>query len=104
MTKYRYITSVISIMAMLAVCLSACSVKTAGKDAQAQKTQAVEEVQASLGETQVPEEPQVPEDEQAETAQEEAEAWLEEHGIEKEIPTTRNIVLEAEGGTLHAVG
>lgn len=74
MTNYRYITSVISIMAMLAVCLSACSVKTAGKDAQAQETQAVEEVQASLGETQVPEEPQVPEDEQAETAQEEADA------------------------------
>ena len=78
MTKYRYITSVISIMAMLAVCLSACSVKTAGKDAQAQETQAVEEVQASLGETQVPEEPQVPEDEQAETAQEEAEAQAQE--------------------------
>ena len=66
MTKYRYITTVISIMAMLAVCLSACSAKTAGKDAQAQETQVSEEAQASE------EEALATADAQAETTQEAA--------------------------------
>ena len=38
------------------------------------------------------------------SSQDEAEAWLDEHGIKKDFPNTRNIVLSAEGGQLHAIG
>ena len=92
MTKYRHITAVISILAMLAVCLSACSAKTAGKDVQAQETQAAEESQVPAEEVQASKEAQATEeaqataeaqateearpsaDAQAETVQEEADA------------------------------